>query len=118
MIIKRTIIEQLGKIIGFDEAYIKSLNDEYQNAGQDRKFKILAILWDSFFKLLDELTWIKYKQYNTEILQGKRKFSSSLYQEAREEIKQFFLDILTGQLEEKEKLEELRQKIALWAKGN
>jgi len=116
--IKGTIIEQLGKIIGFDDSYIKILNNEHQSADQDRKFEILSILWDSFFKLLDELTWIKYKQYNTEILQGKRKFSSNLYQEAREEVKQYFLDILTGQLEEKEKLEEIRQKIVLWAQKN
>lgn len=118
MFTKKSLIYQLGKILGFEESYIAKLEEEYQKANEDGRYEIMDVLWKYFFKLYDKLTALKYAQFFKEVAQGKRKLSPTMYQEAQDEIKTYFKKILTGEVEDKKKIEELRQKIAEFMKIN
>ncbi|MFN4213130.1 MAG: hypothetical protein ACK4FL_04210 [Microgenomates group bacterium] len=115
---KKSLIYQLGKILGFEEDYIAKLEEKYQNGNEDVRYEIMDILWKYFFKLYDKLTALKYAQFFKEVAQCKRKLSSTFYQEAQEEVKTYFQKILTGEIEDEEKIRQLRQKIAEFVKTN
>lgn len=115
---QKSLIYQLGKILGFEEIYIQKLEEDYKKANEDSRYEIMDILWKYFFKLYDKLTALKYAQFFKEAAEGKRELSPTMYQEAQDEIKTYFKKILTGELEDEEKIEELRQKIAQLVKTN
>lgn len=108
---KKSLIWQLGKILGFEENYIQRLEKEYQLGNEDVRYEIMDILWRYFFTLYDKLTWEKYNQFLSEIALGKRKLSSDLYQQAQDEIKEYFKKVLTGEIEDEQKIAQLRKKI-------
>lgn len=109
--LNQKLIFQLGQIIGLDEEYLKELNEQYQKANKDKRYQIMEILWDGFFKLLKRLTAIKYQQYLAEVALGKRKLENDLYQQAQQEIKEYFLKILSGEAKDEKEIESLRKKI-------
>ncbi len=111
MLPQKSLIYQLGKILGFEESYIQKLEAEYQKANDDGRYEIMDVLWKYFFKLYDKLTALKYAQFFKEVAQGKRQLTSTMYQEAQEEVKTYFQKILTGEAEDEEKIELLRKKI-------
>ena len=114
---KKSLIYQLGKILGFDEGYIAKLEERYQNANEDGRYEIMDILWRYFFKLYDKLTGLKYAQFFKEAAEGKRKLTSSMYQEAQDEVKTYFQKILTGEAEDEKKIKELTEKIKKMMQG-
>lgn len=110
------LIFQLGKMIGLDNEYLNKINNEYQNANEDRRYQIMEILWKGFFELLNDITKIKYRQFLAEVALGKRKLESDLYQQAQQETKNYLLKTLTGEIEDELKIEEIRKKISTFTK--
>ena len=110
------LIFQLGKMIGLDNEYLNKINNEYQNANEDRRYQIMEILWKGFFELLNDITKIKYRQFLAEVALGKRKLESDLYQQAQQEAKNYLLKTLTGEIEDERKIEEIRKKISTFTK--
>ncbi len=105
------LIFQLGKMIGMNKDYLDKLYQEYQNASEDRRYQIMEILWKGFFKLLDDITELKFQQFIYEAALGKRKLTNDLYQQARQEAKEYLFKTLTGEIEDEKKIEEIRKKI-------
>lgn len=114
---KNNLIFDLGKIIGLDKDYLEKLNNEYQEADKDRRYQIMDILWKGVFRLLDDITKIKYRQLLEEVALGKRKLESDLYQQAYQEAKNYLFKILTGEIDDEQKIDEIRKKIMLYAKN-
>lgn len=111
MINNQNIINQIGKILGFSDDYIKKLNEDYNQASYDGKYEMLDILWKNFFELYNKLTELKYSKMLSEVAMGKRSLDSNLYQQAQDEVKMYFKKVLTGEVEDEWKIQELRQKI-------
>ena len=109
---KKSLIYQLGKILGFDDYYLQDLEEQYQKANERGKYEIMDVLWKNFFDLYERLTASKYGQFLKEVALGRRKLTSNMYQQAQEEVKTYFQKILTGELEDEEKLNQIREKIS------
>lgn len=109
--LNKNLIFQLGQMIGLEENYLKKLNEEYLKANEDKRYQIMEILWDGFFRVLKRLTAIKYQQYLAEVAAGKRSLDSDLYQQAQQEVREYLLKILTGEAKDEKEIEALRQKI-------
>ncbi len=105
------LIFQLGKMVGLDKSYLDKLYQEYLSADEDRRYQIMEILWDGFFKLLDKITELKFQQFIYEAALGKRKLTDDLYQKARQAAKEYLFKTLTGEIEDEQKIEEIRKKI-------
>lgn len=105
------LIFQLGKMIGLEKEYLDNLYQEYLHADEDRRYQIMDILWEGFFKLLDKITEIKFQQFIAEAAMGKRELTTDLYQQARQEAKNYLYKVLTDELKDEEKIEEIRKKI-------
>lgn len=105
------LIFQLGKMIGIDKDYLDKLYQEYQNASEGRRYQIMEILWNGFFRLLDRITELKFQQFIYEAAMGRRNLTSDFYQQARQAAKEYLFKTLTGEVEDEQKIEEIRKKI-------
>ena len=108
---QNNLIFELGKILKLEENYLNELSDDYQKADEEDQYKIMKILWDNFSKLYKKLINLKYQQSLAEIALDKKKLTSNLYQQARNEVLAYFEKILTGEIEDDKKINEIRQRI-------
>lgn len=113
---KNNLLYELGKMLGFKKDFLDRLNEEYQKADQLRRYQIMAIFWNNFSLLLERITRIKHKQFLAEVALGKRKLENNLYQQAREAAKEYLLKTLTGEIDDNQKIEEIRQRIISFTK--
>jgi hypothetical protein len=115
---KNNLIYQLGMMIGLEESFLDDLNLDYQKATDERRYEIMDILWMNFFELIEKMTVIKYQQYLAEAALGKRPLATDLYQQAEKEVRQYLYKTLTGEIEDEQKIEEIRRKIFSVLKAN
>ncbi len=112
---KKSLIYQLGKMLKFDDVYIKQLEERYLKANEDERYRIMEILWDNFQQMMDNMIMVTYKYYLNEVTSGKRKVSSDIYQQAVDYVKEFLLKSLEGTVDDELKIEEIRRKIMEYA---
>jgi len=115
---KQKSLIDIAKILGLGDNYINYLKNDYLKEDEMKKARIAEVLWRGYFQLKEGIFDLEYKNLLGEVALGKRKDLKNIYQEAQKKTDEIIESLLIGEFQNLQKIEELRQKIALWAKGN
>lgn len=108
---KKFTIFEIAKLLNYSDQEIDSLKTEFKGYTEETRCNVMDVFYDSFYELLNQFSKVKYNQFLEEASSGKREVNSDLYQEAKRAVWQDFDDILAGKPQEKNEMEEIRNKL-------
>jgi len=101
----------VSRILGLDQKFCEDLKNKYESYEEDKKMFVSKTLWDGFWELYKKLSEVKYNQFLQEAEYGKRKLTTNIMNEAKSAVWKDFDDILAGKPQEKNEMEEIRNKL-------
>lgn len=101
-------ISDLATILQLDPITKDNLIKKYPNYPDSTKEKIIEILWNGVFELMDRLAQLKHEELLVEVQDGKRELTTDLYHQAVKAVRQDFEEILSGRKNESEEIAKIR----------
>src|SRR3989338_4710654 len=110
-------IKEVIKAIQLEDTFKQKLLAEYEGYDEGRKFAVTKVCWDAFSNLEDALRAYWREKIISEIASGTRRVSSEdIENELEKEVVKEIEDRITGQKEDKAKLEDIRAQLEKYIK--
>lgn len=111
MAMKSLKVEDLIKIIPFDDDDRASILIDYKEGNESLRFEIHKILRAAYYEILERETVLKLQQLMMEVEAGLRPLTDDMNDDAERLVEKDFEDILTGKKNELQQIDDIRAKL-------